>query len=119
VEPAPEGKLACSACRTLPRSPPTTSWKPISAHSVVTYLRIVQRETDDYCQKLPRPLSCEPPNEAVCGLERLPGLGRHAEWRLVEVGLIGCAPVKARVRSAADRCAGLGYAVVGKQQSKA
>jgi hypothetical protein len=47
-------------------------------------------------------------------VERLPRLGRHAERRLVEVGLIGCAPVKTRVRSAAvveveitaDRCAG-------------
>ena len=54
-------------------------------------------------------------------MERLPRLGRHAERRLVEVGLIGCAPVKTRVRSAAvveveitaDRCAGLGHAVVG------
>ena len=33
-------------------------------------------------------------------MERLPGLGREADWRLVEVGLICCGVVKALVRSA-------------------
>jgi hypothetical protein len=54
-------------------------------------------------------------------VEPLPGLGCHAERQRVEVGVIGCGPVKARVRAAvivkievaADRCASLGYAVVG------
>ena len=32
-------------------------------------------------------------------MERLPGLGRQADWRLVEVGLIRCGVVKALVRS--------------------
>jgi hypothetical protein len=34
-------------------------------------------------------------------VERLPGLGRQAEWLLVEVGLIWCGVVKALMRSAA------------------
>jgi hypothetical protein len=34
-------------------------------------------------------------------VEPLPGLGRQADWRLVEVGLIWCGVVKALVRSAA------------------
>jgi hypothetical protein len=34
-------------------------------------------------------------------VERLPGLGRQAEWRLVEVSLIRGGVVKAMVRSAA------------------
>ena len=56
-------------------------------------------------------------------MERLPGLGRQAEWRLVEVGLIRCGVVKALVRAAAiveieisaDRSAGLADVVVGPQ----
>src|ERR1700736_6239845 len=51
------------------------------------------------------------------------GLGRHAEWQQVEVGLIRRLAVKARMRSAtiveveitADRSAGIGYTVVGSQ----
>ena len=56
-------------------------------------------------------------------MERLPGLGRQAEWRLVEVGLIRCGVVKALVRSAAvveieisaDRGGSLADIVVGSQ----
>jgi len=56
-------------------------------------------------------------------VERLPGLGRQAEWRLVEVGLIRCGVVKALVRSAAvleieisaDRGASLADMVIGSQ----
>jgi hypothetical protein len=56
-------------------------------------------------------------------VERLPGLGRQADWRLVEVGLIRCGAVKALVRSAAiveveisaDRGAGLANGFVGSQ----
>src|ERR1700712_4266164 len=56
-------------------------------------------------------------------MERLPGLGRQAEWRLVEVGLIWCGVVKARMRSAAaveieisaNRAARLADALVGVQ----
>ena len=56
-------------------------------------------------------------------MESLPGLGCQAEWQLVEVGLIGCRRVKARMRPAviveveiaADRRAGLGHAVVGSE----
>jgi hypothetical protein len=53
-------------------------------------------------------------------VERLPWLGCHADGQRGEVSLIGRAPVKARVRSAAvveveiaaNRFAGLGHAVV-------
>jgi hypothetical protein len=34
-------------------------------------------------------------------VESLPGLGCHADGQRVEVGLIGCVAVKARVRPAA------------------
>jgi hypothetical protein len=34
-------------------------------------------------------------------VERLPGLSRQADWRLVEVGLIWCGVIKALVRAAA------------------
>jgi hypothetical protein len=51
------------------------------------------------------------------------GLGRQAEWQFVELGLIGCGAVYARMRSpgvvkvqvAADRTAGLADNVVGLQ----
>ena len=53
----------------------------------------------------------------------LPGLGCQADWQFVEVGLIGCGAVKARMRSPAvvevqvfaDRRAGLADTVVGLQ----
>jgi len=56
-------------------------------------------------------------------VERLPGLGRQADWRLVEVGLIWRGVVKALVRSAAiveveisaERSTGLADGFVGSQ----
>jgi hypothetical protein len=54
---------------------------------------------------------------------RLPGLGCHAEGQRVEVGVIGCHAVKARMRTAviveveiaANRTAGVGHAVVSSE----
>jgi hypothetical protein len=34
-------------------------------------------------------------------VERLPGSGCHADWQRIEVGVIGCVAVKARMRPAA------------------
>lgn len=47
----------------------------------------------------------------------VPGLGCHADWQQVEVGLIRGAAVKARVGTpvSADRGAGIGHGVVGAQ----